>query len=72
MVRPFRIVCESTDATSCYDNSDTHVAADITFSTTYTATMNQTFVDPATGATTNVLTVNPPALAVHVEAGYRL
>jgi hypothetical protein len=46
------------------------VTADISFSTTFTSTMNETFVDPITGQVTNVLSVTPPDLHVHVEAGY--
>jgi hypothetical protein len=50
--------------------TDTHVSADIAYGVTYTTTMNESFVDPITGQTTNVLTVTPPDLQVHVDAGY--
>lgn len=65
----FLIACDGS-ATSCVDNRDTHVTADISFTTTYTSTTAASFVDPVTGATTNVLSVNTPPLQVHVDAGY--
>jgi hypothetical protein len=65
----FLIACVD-PAAGCSDNTDTHVTADISFTTTYTSTTPASFVDPVTGATTNVLSVSTPAVAVHVEAGY--
>ncbi|MCY7379159.1 MAG: hypothetical protein LH467_07480 [Gemmatimonadaceae bacterium] len=52
------------------DPSDTHVSADITYSTTYTASLSEYFIDPVTGQYTNTLTVTPSDAHVHVEAGY--
>lgn len=50
--------------------NDTRVSADVTYSATYTATLNEYFIDPVTGQYTNVMTVSPADVSVHVEAGY--
>lgn len=65
----FMIACDGS-ATGCADNGDTHVSADVTFSTSYTSTTAASFVDPVTGATTNVLSITTPPLRTYVEAGY--
>lgn len=50
--------------------SDTRVSADVTYRTSYVATLSENFTDPVTGSYTNVLQVEPPDVRVHVEAGY--
>jgi hypothetical protein len=67
--RGFMLQCAE-PAEGCADPNDTHVTADIAFSNVNVATVNQTFLDPVTGRTTNVLNVTPPSVHVHVEAGY--
>src|SRR5260221_1971178 len=66
-----RLVYECVDPSlGCVNPYDTQVSADITFSVLYTATLSTSFLDPVSGQYTNVLTVNPPDLHVHVDAGY--
>jgi pimeloyl-ACP methyl ester carboxylesterase len=54
----------------CATPKDTHISADVTFTMTYTHSLNESFRDPVTGQWTNVLSVAPPPTRVHVEAGY--
>jgi len=57
-------------ANSGINSADTYVVVDLTVSSSTTLTLPNSFYNPATGTTTNVLSVNPATQTFHVESGY--
>src|ERR1700688_3777069 len=64
-------VCQSAlSVNSGINGADTYVVVDLTVTSSTTLNLPNTFYNPATGTTSNVLVVTPATQTFHVESGY--